>query len=316
MTAKFLLVSILDLLLGINFLSPIVLFNSFPKNGEVVYLNEKSDNIPYLLPLTEANYLPIRDWGVGDPVLNARSAILYDLGSEKILFSQESETKLPIASLTKLMSATIVIESMNLDDVVTVRNSAIEKSKNEGGGSDLSEGEKIKASDLLKLVLIESSNDSVYALEEHLLENYGIKMTEKMNEKAGELGMDSTLFTEPAGLDDEKSFSTTQDLIKLVRYSFRYDSLYQILKTQRTEVASIDGNLRHQLLNTNQLLGLLFNIVGGKTGFTERAGGSIILVTEAPHGQSRLITVILGSNDRFDDAKQLVEWANKAYLWK
>ena len=280
MVSKFLLVSILDVLLGINFLSPVVLFHSFSKNGEVVYLNEKSDNIPYLLPLSEANYLPIRDWGVGDPLLNARSAILYDLGADKTLFSQDQEVKLPIASLTKLIAAVIVIENMNLGDVVTVKKSAIEKSKNEGGGNDLSEGEKIKASGLLKLILIKSSNDSAYALEEHLLENYGIKITEKMNKKAEELGMASTFFTEPAGLDDENSFSTTQDLVKLVIYSFRYDLLYEILKTQRTEVVSIDGRWRHQLLNTNQLLGLLFNIVGGKTGFTERAGGSIILVTE------------------------------------
>ena len=214
------------------------------------------------------------------------------------------------------MTAVAVFENMNLDDVVEIKKSAIEKSTKEGGGNDLYEGEKIKASDLLKVMLIESSNVAAYVFSEHLKEKYSVNLVEKMNEKARELVMNDTFFTEAAGLDDKDSFSTGQDLIKLVKYSFRYGSLYDILKTQKTEVTSIDGILKHQVLNTNQLLGRLFNIIGGKTGFTELAGGSMVLVTEAPINSSRLITVVLGSNDRFGDAKKLVEWAAKAYLWK
>ena len=313
---KLLLISILDLILGINFLSPIILLKDISENREIVYETEKFRNIPYLLPVTESTYFPIRDWAFADPSINARAAILYDLNSEKVLFSAEPEKKLPIASLTKLMTAVIVIENADLEDTVTVKNSAIEKSKKEGGGSDLNAGEKIKVSDLLKLILIESSNDAAYSLDEHLADKYGISLVEKMNEKAGIIGMGDTLFTEAAGLDDQNSFSTSQDLIKLVKYSFRYDLLYDILKIQKTEVVSTDGRLRHQILNTNQLLGLLFNIIGGKTGFTELAGGSMILVTEAPSGSSRLITIVLGSSDRFSDARRLVEWAEKAYIWK
>ena len=136
-----------------------------------------------------------------------------------------------------------------------------------------------------------------------------------MNEKARELGMCDTFFTEAAGLDDKNSFSTGQDLVKLVKYSFRYENFYQILKTKKAEITSVDGNLSHQVLNTNKLLGVLFNIVGGKTGFTELAGGSLVLVTEAPQG-GRIISIVLGSNDRFSDAKELVEWSNKAYIWR
>ncbi|TSC90534.1 MAG: D-alanyl-D-alanine carboxypeptidase [Parcubacteria group bacterium Gr01-1014_2] len=316
MVAKFLILSILDLFLGINFLSPIVLVQNSLGKSEVVYLDPKDQNVPFLLPTVETNYFPIRDWEIPDPELTARSAILYDLSSEKILFGVSPEIKLPIASLTKLMAAIVVFENMSLDDVVGIKKSAIDKSTKEGGGNDLYEGEKIKALDLLKLMLIESSNVGAYAFVEHLEEKYQINLVEKMNEKAKILEMDDTLFTEAAGLDDKESFSTSQDLIKLVKYSFRYGSLYDILKTQKAEVASIDGSLRHQILNTNQLLGRLLNIIGGKTGFTELAGGSIVLVTEAPINSSRLITVVLGSNDRFGDAKKLVEWAAKAYLWR
>ncbi len=315
MTAKFLIVSVLDLLLGINFLSPVILLQNSLENREVVYLNPKTQNIPFLLPTTETNYFPIRDWEVPDPVLDARSALLYDAASEKVLFGADTNAKLPIASLTKLMTAVVVIENMNLDDVIEIKKSAIEKSKNQGGGNDLYEREKIKAVDLVKLMLIESSNVATYALAEHL-EEYAFNLTEKMNEKAKALEMNDTFFTEAAGLDDKNSFSTSQDLIKLIKYSFRYSSLYDILKTQRAEVASIDGILKHQILNTNQLLGRLFNIIGGKTGFTELAGGSMILVTEAPNSKSRLIAVVLGSNDRFNDTEKLIKWANKAYIWK
>lgn len=313
MISKFLIISILDLLLGINILSPISLVQSSFRGSEVVQVDTKT--VPYLLPTNETNYFPIRDWGVPDPLVSARSVALYDSVSEKILYSFNSETRFPIASLTKLMTAVAVIENIGLDEVVEVKKSAIEKSKKEGGGNDLYEGEKIKAADLLKIMLIESSNVAAYAFSEHFEDKYSLNLVQKMNERAGELGMNDTFFTEAAGLDDKNSFSTGQDLIKLVKYSFRYDNLYQILKTRRAEVASADGNLKHQILNTNQLLGVLLNVVGGKTGFTELAGGSLVLVTEAPHG-SRVISIVLGSDDRFNDAQKLVEWSEKAFIWK
>ncbi|MBI4117240.1 MAG: D-alanyl-D-alanine carboxypeptidase [Parcubacteria group bacterium] len=327
MTAKFLLVSILDLLLGLNFLSPTVLVP-----------DSSIQNSPYLSPAAETNYFPIRDWGISDLEIAARSAILYDSASEKVLFDKNSQAKLAIASLTKLMTAVLIIENMDLGDVVAIKKSTIEKSEKEGGGNDLYEGEKIKAADLFKLMLIESSNVAAYAFADHLEEKYAVNLVEKMNEKARLLGMNDTFFTEAAGLDDQKSFSTGQDLVKLIKYSFRYAELYDILKIKKAEVASIDGKLKHQVFNTNELLGKLFNIIGGKTGFTELSGGSMILVTQSPRsagqsgtlsvppnnsspatlssGASRLIAVVLGSNDRFTDAEALVNWATKAYLWK
>ena len=315
MVSKFLLVSILDLLLGLNFLSPVVLVRNSLVNKSA-YSDSKAQNAPYLLPDAETNYFPIRDWGIPDPDIFAQSVILYDFASEKVLFDKNSGVKLPIASLTKLMTAVAVIENTDLGDAVGIKKSAIEKSEKEGGGNDLYQGERIKAADLLKLMLIESSNVAAYAFADHIEEKYGINLVEKMNEKAKLLEMSSTFFTEAAGLDDQKSFSTSQDLLKLIKYSFRYADLYDILKIQKTEIDSIDGKLRHQIFNTNELLGKLFNIIGGKTGFTELSGESIILVTESPNNSSRLIAVVLGSNDRFAEAETLIGWAGKAYLWK
>lgn len=314
---KLILIPILNALLGANlFVSPAALVGNHLQDKRVVAFENGFNGAPYLLPTTETNYFPIRDWGVSNPPLGVRSAVLYDSGADKVLFSVSPEDRLPVASLTKLFTAVAVIENMNLEDTVEVKDGAIKRSEEEGGGSDLVAGEKITAADLLKLMLIESSNDAAYAFDEHLADNYGIDLVEKMNQKAAELEMTDTFFTEAAGLDDKDSFSTSRDLVKLVEYSFRYGFLYDILKTPRAEVASIDGRFRRQVLNTNKLLGVLLNVVGGKTGYTDLAGGSMILVTKAPSGESNLISVVLGSNDRFEDTKNLVNWAKDAFIWK
>jgi len=291
----------------------------FNKNSEREIII-KTDNLevksPYLLSVNEANY-PIRDWSVDEPDINSRSVVLYDLRSEKILLNKNINKRLPIASLTKLMTAVIVLENINLDDVVEIKETAIKKSEDLGGGKDLFAGEKIKALDLLKIMLIESSNDAAYAFEDYMKDNYGLNLVKMMNKKAIKLKMYNTYFTESAGLDDEHSFSTASDLIKLVKYSLKHKILFDILKTPKTEVVSIDGKLRHQVLNTNKLLGVLLNIIGGKTGFTELAGGSMILVTKSPsNNNDKLITIVLGSQNRFDDVKKIVKWAEKAYLWR
>lgn len=317
MMEKLILIPILNALLGANlFVSPATLVSNSLVSKRAIAVEEQITVDPYLLSTNETNYFPIRDWGVADPALNVRSAVLFDSKADKVIFSVAPDQRLPIASLTKLMTAVAVVENMDLEDVVQVKESAIELSKKEGGGQELYAGETIKASDLLKLMLIESSNDAAYAFDGHLAEVYGIDLVGKMNQKAAELEMADTFFTEAAGLDDMDSYSTARDLTKLVKYSFRYGFLYEILKTDRAEVVSVDGRLNHHLLNTNKLLGILFNVVGGKTGYTDLAGGSMILVTKSPASESNLVSIVLGSNDRFGDTQTLVNWAPKAFIWR
>lgn len=314
---KIILIPILNALLGASlFVNPTTLVSNLFVSKKAIAVEDRIAVDPYLLSVTETNYFPIRDWAEADPVLSVRSAVLFDSKTDKIIFSVAPDQRLPIASLTKLMTAVAVIENMDLEDVVQVKESAIELSKKDGGGQELYDGEMIKASDLFKLMLIESSNDAAYAFDGHLAEVYGVDLVGKMNQKAAELEMADTFFTEAAGLDDKQSFSTARDLVKLIKYSFRYGFLYDILKTDRAEVASVDGRLNHQLLNTNKLLGILFNIVGGKTGYTELAGGSMVLVTKSPTGEGNLVSVVLGSNDRFGDTQTLVNWASRAFIWK
>ena len=115
MVSKFLLVSILDLLLGINFLSPVVFVYNSLGSSPAAQVDQKTQNAPFLLPSAETGYFPIRDWGISDPDVAVHSAIVYDSASDKILFEKYSELKLPIASLTKLMTAVAIFENMDFN---------------------------------------------------------------------------------------------------------------------------------------------------------------------------------------------------------
>lgn len=259
----------------------------------------------------QPNYWPLRDFNVTDPNINAHSAVLFDTKSEKFLFQKDIHKALPIASLTKLMSSVIVVENFDLGSVITV---PAEDLNVDGFGADFVKGEKIKASDLLKIMLVKSSNDAALVFQTEAEKN-NIDFLTKMNDKAQEIGMTSTRFTNPAGLDDS-AFSTAADLVKLVRYSRQYPLLWEILRTKMLDVSSIDGRTVHHLNNTDQLLGKLPDIIGGKTGFTDGAMGTMILVVNNDNGRSELVTVVLGSNDRFTEAQKLVEWGKRAFRWQ
>lgn len=259
----------------------------------------------------QPNYWPLRDFNIADPIINAHSAVLFDTKSEKFLFQKDIHKTLPIASLTKLMSGVIVVENIDLSSVITV---PAEDLNVDGFGADFVKGEKIKALDLLKIMLVKSSNDAALVFQTEAEKN-SIDFLAKMNNKAQEIGMTSTHFTNPAGLDDS-AFSTAADLVKLVRYSRRYPLLWEILRTKTLDISSIDGRTVHRLNNTDQLLGKLPDIIGGKTGFTDGAMGTMILVVDNDSGRSELVTVVLGSNDRFTEAQKLVEWGKRAFRWQ
>lgn len=259
----------------------------------------------------QPNYWPLRDFNIPEPIINAHSAVLFDTKSGKFLFQKDIHKALPIASLTKLMSGVIVVENIDLNSAVTV---PAEDLNVDGFGADLVKGEKIKALDLLKIMLVKSSNDAALVFQTEAEKN-NVDFLAKMNSKAQEIGMTSTHFTNPAGLDDG-AFSTAADLVKLVRYSRQYPLLWEILRTKTLDVSSIDSQIVHRVNNTDQLLGKLSDIIGGKTGFTDGAMGTMILVVNNDSGKSELVTIVLGSNDRFTEAQKLVEWGKRAFRWE
>lgn len=273
------------------------------------FVNESQQ--AYILPISEPNYIPILDSNISRPMVDAKSAVVYDTRSLRFLYEKNSKLKLPIASLTKVMSAVIILEKLNLDDIVTISDASI---RVDGEKQDLYLGERMSVRNLLKLMLIESSNDAAYALADYA-KSRNIDFIAEMNMKARTLNMADSNFIDPAGLSDS-AYSTVQDLIKLVEYSLNYQEIWDISSEKTAIVESSDERIKHTVQSTNRLLGLIKDIIGGKTGYTEGALQCMILVTSIPGYSSKIISVVLGSQDRFGDTQKLVDWTRTAYRWK
>jgi len=285
-------------------------------------LSEKPNIFIAQIAPKEYNLKPNRIEEVPDVEIVAKAAVsvlINNEGREKILFKKNADVKLPFASLAKLMTAYVVLENYDLSREVTVSKEAINQ---EGNFGKLEAGNVFTAEYLLYPLLMESSNDAAFALAD----DYG-DMTERkfvglMMEEAQKLGMNDTFFDNPTGLDPEESktelnYSTVNDLLKLAKKLLEKPLVWKILSTPKY---SLYGP---QLINTNEFLfdgtGVWDGrIVGGKTGYTELAGGCMFLVLNAPGNQGLLINIILGANgtnDRFKEMERLVDWTNSAYNW-
>ncbi len=304
-------------------LPTILVLASFVAVGLFVFVDEKpaaekastnSNSVnqaqAYILPVAETNYLPIRNFNIAEPDIGARAAGLFDVRSERFLYDKNIDQHLPIASIAKLMTAVVIIESLPLNDIYAV---AVEDINVDGKGADLYKGERIRGSDLLKIMLIKSSNDAALTFYRGA-EKDGFDLVARMNEKAKLIGMNNTKFSDPAGLDDS-SFSTVNDLVKLTRYVGKYPIIWEMLTVKMADVSSSDGRLKHHLINTNRLLDEMPGIIGGKTGYTDGALETMALELAINNGRDRLISIVLGANDRFGETKKLIEWGLSAYRW-
>ena len=265
----------------------------------------------YLLPISEPSYFPIYDSKTEKPVIDAKAGLVYDTRSGRFLFAKNPRIKLPIASLTKILSAIVVLENLDTKETVVIPKEAL---KVDDEKQSLYLNEEITVQNLLKLMLIESSNDAAYALAWYANSN-GINFVDKMNEKASLLSMNDSNFIDPAGLNDN-AYSTAEDLVKLVRYSLKYDLIWDILTEKSIVVKSADGKIEHKVESTDQLLGVIPDIFGGKTGYTDKAFGCMILVVDIPEKNDKLISIVLGSHSRFDDTKKLIDWVKASYRWE
>ena len=271
---------------------------------------------PYLRGLKAPNFFPIRNWEVRIENVDAASTLVLEPITQKALQHKSIFEARPIASLTKLMTALIVIDEMNLASEVVISDAAVATYGDQGG---LAPEETLTVESLLYILLVESSNDAAIALEEY----YNAYRTEQdktfvaaMNARAQEFGLLDTFFVEPSGLNVNNR-STAYDLARLADYVFQRPILRQIMSTQVIDVQSQDGLINHHLINSNKLLGVLTGVLAGKTGYTEEAGESIILFVKKSDGiDDYLIYIILGSDDRVKAARQLIDWVDRAYIWE
>lgn len=267
---------------------------------------------------TNPNFIPIRDWNVMELEIEAKSASIFKINSidpvlaknfelkEDILYEKNINLILPIASITKLMTALIVLEKIdNLEENIIISENAINAYGHQG---ELRINEKISIRNLLYALLMESSNDAAVALSEAVEKKLNINFIDLMNIRAQELNLENTSFSDSSGYD-AKNVSTIKDIVKLIKYSFSQPIIWQILKTPEIDLAS------HHWVNTDKLLNRLPNIIGGKTGYTAEAQGCLVLVIKQDSNDEYLITAVLGAQERFLQTEKLIEWVNKAYQW-
>ena len=257
--------------------------------------------------------VPFRNLQIENPEISAESAIVVETNlsdsPDGVLFKKEGAKKLSIASLTKLMTAIVALEVYSPMENITISKNA---SLQQGKQGSLTEGDKMSVKDLLYIMLIDSSNQAACAISEGKGEQNFVAM---MNQKAREIGLLNTYLADPSGLSSENS-STTEDLVKLTEYLLKnYPIITEISRTKELDLYKSDGSFYGKLNNTNELLGEIPEIIGGKTGFTTDAKGCLLLVLNNPANNDYLIYVILGADDRFKEMKNLIDWINKAYTY-
>lgn len=246
--------------------------------------------------------------------INAKSALIVDVKSGEILFEKNSKEKMAMASITKIMTAVVALESkIDLEDTVVIENNFVEL---EGADIDLQQTEELKIKDLFFGTIVASGNDAASALAETVsgdLDSFVLQM----NKKADELGMIDTHFANVSGLDANGHYSTAYDLAKLANIAFKKPKLLEATSTKKYEIVPKDGDSR-LYNNTNKLfLANYPKLQAGKTGYTEEAGFCLLALSKDNKG-NQIITVLLGAElngNQFQETKALIDWAYKTYKW-
>lgn len=256
----------------------------------------------------EVSRLPVLKNVNSFPVLSAQGVFAYDLNSGVVLYEKNPDEPLLPASTTKIVTALVALDYYNLDDKINTGAFSIEGSK-----MGLYWNEEITARDLLYGLLVYSGNDAA----EVLANNYNGGREEfinAMNQKAKELYAFNTSFVNPSGLDQLGQMTTAKDLARIASQAIENPEFAKIVATTDYQAQSTDGAFVHNLENRNELLGKVAGVLGVKTGWTEGAREN--LVTYVDRDGKRVVITILGSQDRFGETEELVEWIYENYEWQ
>ncbi len=274
-------------LLNISVFAIIIIL--FFKTNQVRILNINNSKADYLLPSLSSKIANLN--------VASRAYVVYDAESRSVLLGKNERLRFAPASTAKIMTAIIVLENYDLDKILTASN----LSSVEGSKMQLEEGEQISVRNLLYGMMLPSGNDAAHVLAENFsggVDNF----VAVMNKKAQELAMDNTKFIDPAGFDDA-NYTTAFDLARLGAYAIKNPTFAVIVSTKDKIVTDTSGKIVHSLKNLNELLGI-DGVTGIKTGFTDEAGG--VLITSVSQGARQYIIVVLNSQDRFSDTKNVI----------
>ena len=241
------------------------------------------------------------------PEITASGAISYDLASERLLYQKNVKTKLPMASLSKIMTAIIALENESIDKVFTVNKLAAEIGENTMG---LSEGEKLPLSELLYGLILHSGNDAAETIAQG--SRFGrSNFIYLMNKKAEDLGLSDTHFTNPSGLEgDGNQYSTVYDLLVMTKYALENPTFAKVASTVEYEIPYSGEHKYIYLFNETNLLTSYPGVKGVKTGYTDEAG--LCLVTYLEYEGHKIVAVLLNSQSRREEMKELLDYSLKS----
>ncbi|MDD3531875.1 MAG: D-alanyl-D-alanine carboxypeptidase [Candidatus Shapirobacteria bacterium] len=241
----------------------------------------------------------------GQANILARSALLVDYDSGQVLYQKNIDQPLPVASLTKIMTALVVLEEFSSEAIITVGDSNVQ-----GRTVGLSPGEQFLVSDLLYALLVMSGND----VADILAQNYPggrSAFIARMNQRARDLQLTNSHFANPHGLDEPNHYSSARDLLALTGYVLKNDQFRKIIKKDNGTICSLGGSGCYQIETTNELLAFP-GILGVKTGYTDQAGGCFIGFWE--QDERRFLSVVLGSENRFWETQNLLGWGLVSFV--
>lgn len=241
--------------------------------------------------------------------ISAKGAVLIDCKTGDVLFKKNADTKLPMASTTKIMSAMLALESGNLDEEFTVDSDAI---KVEGSSMGLREGDRVTMRTLVYGMLLPSGNDAANAAAVRICGSTD-KFVEMMNKRAKKLGLKSTHFVTPSGLDDDtdEHYSTAYDMAMLTKQALKNPDFREICSKYKAKLKYGNPPYERWLTNSNKLLNSCEGVIGVKTGFTDKA--KRCLVSACKRDGATLICVTLNAPDDWLDHTRLYDYGFNMY---
>lgn len=244
------------------------------------------------------------DSGITKPDITAKAAVSYDLTTDKLLFNKNIDVRYPIASLSKIMTAVIALQSYNLDKKITINKFAASIGEDVMGTS---EGEEYFLKDLLYGLILHSGNDAAEAIasaDPGGRENF----IYLMNKKAEDLGLSETHFTNPTGLEgDGRQYSSVYDLLVITRFALLNSDFAKIVSTYEYEIPYSEKHKEIDLFNETNLLTSYPGVEGVKTGYTDEAG--LCLVSYLNFQGHKIIGILLGSQNRRQEMIDLLDYS-------
>lgn len=261
-----------------------------------------------LYDIGSVSALPVLTENNSFPILSGQGVIAVDKDSGVTLYEKSADAPLYPASTTKIITALVSFDYYKPSDIISVINPTVDGQK-----IGLFTGEKLTFDSLINALLIYSANDAAITLSDNFPGGRNA-FVDAMNSKAQSLHLDHSHFANPVGLDDPTQVTTARDMVRLSAIAMQNPYFASIVGTREKVIRDVSGKYSYDLTNVNQLLGVVPGVEGIKTGWTEEARENLITYVERDN--HKIYIALLGSEDRFGETKELIDWIYGSFVWK